>query len=92
MSDFFPQRPKIDPKIYAYTDSHTEYVGLLKIGYTSRNVRERMEEHYPTKAPKQVWRVVLEESAVRNDGTVFTDRDVHRYLRKKKFKMNLKQV
>lgn len=86
MSDFFPQRPKVEPKIYAYTDSHHEYVGLLKIGYTSRDVRERMEEHYPTKAPKQVWKIVLEESAVRNDGTVFTDRDVHRYLRKKKFK------
>lgn len=86
MSDFFPQRPNVEPKIYAYTDSHPEYAGFLKIGYTSRNVRERMEEHYPTKAPKQIWKIVLETSAVRNDGTVFTDRDVHRYLRKKKFK------
>jgi len=86
MSDFFPQRPKVEPKIYAYMDSHPEYADLLKIGFTSRDVRERMEEHYPTKAPKQVWKIILEASAVRNDGTVFTDRDIHRYLRKKKFK------
>jgi hypothetical protein len=30
---------------------------------------------------KPPYRIVLEESAMRNDGTVFTDRDVHRMLR-----------
>jgi len=91
MSDFFPPRSEAEPKIYAYTDSNPEFAGLLKIGQTSRDTRKRMKEHYPTKGPKQVWTIILEESAVRNDGSVFTDHDVHRYLREKKFK-NLKDT
>jgi hypothetical protein len=37
--------------IYAYEDSHPEYDGLLKIGYTTRVVAARMVEHYPTLTP-----------------------------------------
>jgi hypothetical protein len=80
--DFFPPRPKVQPKIYAYEDTNPQYVGLLKIGYTTKAVRERVAEQYPTKKPgKPPYRIVLEEPAMRSDGTVFTDRDVHRMLR-----------
>lgn len=84
---FFPQRPEVQPKIYAYEDSHPEYKGLLKIGYTTRDVRGRISEQYPTKAPvDDRWSIVLEEVAMRHDGSTFTDRDIHAYLRRKKFK------
>jgi len=81
---FFPPRPKAAPKIYAYQDTHPQYAGLLKIGYTTREVRERVAAQYPTLRPGEPpYTIVLEESAMRNDGTVFTDRDVHRDLRQK---------
>lgn len=35
MTDFFPPRPKVAPKIYAYEDTNPQYAGLLKIGYTT---------------------------------------------------------
>lgn len=41
--DFFPQRPESKPIIYAYSDP--TYPGMLKVGYTTRNIEERMHEH-----------------------------------------------
>lgn len=80
--DFFPQRPKIEPKIYAYEDTNPQYAGLLKIGYTTQSVQERVAQQYPTLRPGQKpYRIVLEEPAIRNDGTGFSDHDVHRMLR-----------
>lgn len=80
--DFFPQRPQVQPKIYAYEDNNPQYAGLLKVGYTTKDVRERVAEQYPTLRPgPPPYRIVLEEPAMRRDGTVFTDRDVHRMLR-----------
>lgn len=81
-NDFFPQRPAATPKIYAYEDTNPQYKGLLKIGYTTKDVRERVAAQYPTVRPGPLpYRIVLEESAMRNDGTMFTDHDVHRMLR-----------
>jgi len=82
--DFFPQRPEAAPKIYAYEDTHPQYKGLLKIGYTTKDVRQRVGAQYPTAGPGEPpYRIVLEESAMRNDGSSFTDHDVHRYLRQR---------
>lgn len=79
---FFPPRPDAQPTIYAYEDTHPQYAGLLKIGYTTRDVQARMAEHYPTVTPgPKPYKIVLEESAMRPDGTAFSDRDIHRYLR-----------
>jgi len=79
---FFPPRPAAEPKIYAYEDTHPQYEGLLKVGYTTKSVQERVAAQYPTLRPGEPpYRILLEESAMCNDGTVFTDHDVHRYLR-----------
>ncbi len=81
-NDFFPPRPESRPAIYAYEDTNPQYVGLLKVGYTTVDVQTRVAQQYPTLRPgKPPYRIVLEEPAMRNDGTVFTDRDVHRMLR-----------
>lgn len=80
--DFFPPRPVSRPAIYAYEDTHPQYGGLLKVGYTTVDARSRVAQQYPTLRPgKPPYRIVLEEPAMRSDGTVFTDRDVHRMLR-----------
>ena len=81
--EFFPPRPESKPTIYAYEDTNPQYAGLLKVGYTTVDVRSRVAQQYPTVRPgPPPYRIVLEESAMRNDGTVFTDHDVHRFLRK----------
>src|SRR5260370_38809640 len=77
---FFPPRPASRPTISAYED--TQYAGLVKVGYTPLDAQIRVAQQYPTKRPgKPPYRIVLEERAMRNDGTVFTDRDIHRMLR-----------
>jgi hypothetical protein len=80
--DFFPPRPESQPTIYAYEDTNPQYAGLLKVGYTTVSAQSRVAQQYPTRKPgKPPYRIVLEESTMRSDGTVFTDHDVHRMLR-----------
>jgi hypothetical protein len=82
--EFFPQRPDANPMIYAYRDTHPQYDGLLKVGFTAVDVQARVAQQYPTVRPgKLPYEIVLEEPAMRNDGTAFTDREVHRALRRK---------
>ena len=83
--EFFPERPKVNPRIYAYEDSNPQYKGLLKIGFTTRSVEQRVREQYPTIRPgKSPYKIIFDESAMRNDGTIFYDHDVFKYLKKKK--------
>lgn len=79
---FFSFRTKEQPKIYAYQDTHPQYKGLLKVGYTTQTVQNRVAQQYPTKRPGILpYKIVLEESAMRSDGTSFTDHEVHVMLR-----------
>ena len=81
-SEFFPPRPDACPTIYAYAETNPELDGLLKVGYTTRSAQERVAAQFPVIKPgKLPYRILLEESAMRNDGTAFLDHDVHRYLR-----------
>ena len=71
------------PRIYAYTDE--SYFDMLKIGYTTKTAAERVKEQYPIKTPRQTWEIVLEEIATREDGTYFTDHELHKRLEQKGF-------
>ncbi|MCX7074362.1 MAG: DEAD/DEAH box helicase family protein [Methylococcales bacterium] len=79
---FFPPRPSSNPTIYAYelvgVKTHT---GLLKVGFTARDAKTRVAEQLKTSAVK--YKIVFEQSAMRNDGGSFTDYEVHKFLRKK---------
>lgn len=77
--EFFPARGDSQPKIYAYSD--TRFPGQLKVGYTVRDVRERIAEQYPTITPETSYKIEYEASAMRDDGTTFTDHDVHKLLK-----------
>ncbi len=82
-NELFPPRPEARPVIYAYEDTNPQYAGLLKVGYTTVDAQSRVAQQYPTLRPgKPPYRIVLEEAAMRNDGTVFSDHEVHRVLRK----------
>ncbi|MDR3596644.1 GIY-YIG nuclease family protein [Clostridium sp.] len=83
---FFPPRPNTNPTIYAYEDSNPQYSGLLKIGFTNKDVGDRVRLQYNIVKPGPLpYKIVLEESAMRDNGTVFTDHEIHRYIRKKGF-------
>ncbi len=82
--EFFPQRPDANPTIYAYEDTNPQYEGLLKVGFTVTDAQKRVAQQYPTLRPGTLpYKIVFEESAMRNDGGSFDDHEVHRYLRKK---------
>ena len=82
-NNLFPLRSEAMPKIYAYEDTNPQYKGLLKVGYTVQSVEDRVKQQYPTLRPgKPPYRIVMEESAMRFNGTAFTDHDVHKLLRK----------
>jgi len=79
-----------NPHIYAYTEPQYENLkwsggrngnGLVKIGYTERSVDARISEQFPTKKPTEnPYKILMDESAVREDGTFFKDYDVHKVL------------
>jgi hypothetical protein len=78
--NLFPSRPDSNPTIYAYKILNAkDREGLLKVGFTNRNAQERVKEQLGTSGLS--YKIVLEESAMRNDGSAFTDHDVHRYLK-----------
>ena len=79
----FAQRPDAHPMIYAYSDSNPLYKGLLKVGYTKVDVEQRVAQQYPIVLPNgKPYKIVFKESAMYNDGTAFTDHDIHRWLKK----------
>ena len=71
------------PRIYAYIDEH--FPDMLKIGYTNRTAIERIKEQYPIKQPRQTWELILDIIALRNDGTYYTDHNIHKRLENKGF-------
>ena len=84
-TEFFPARTAT-PTIYAYRDTHPQYAGLLKVGYTTQGAAARVHEQYPTRRPGPLpYEIVLEETALRADGSAFSDHDVHRWLRQAGF-------
>ncbi len=84
VNKYFPKIKKVLPVIYAYEDE--SFKGLLKIGYTSNDAVKRIKEQYPVIRPKKTWSLVMEESAVKHDGTIITDHEVRRKLINKGFK------
>lgn len=82
--NLFPLPPESSPKIYAYSlpDLPT-HSGFVKIGYTVRDPRARIDEQ--TKTAGLHAKILFTLPATRNDGSSFTDHDVHRVLEAAKF-------
>lgn len=80
--EFFPQRPDTEPKIYAYEHVGVEsQKGYIKVGYTVRDVEDRVYEIEHTSGVP--YRILAYWNAMKNDGSVFTDHDVHAVLKRK---------
>ena len=81
------------PRIYAYTEpQYKETIwqgkrqgkGLIKVGFTTRlSAIERVAEQFGTSKPTSTpFEMLLDEIAIRNDNTYFTDHEVHKVLEK----------
>ena len=77
-------KPEARPRIYAYTIADAAHAGLLKVGQTARDVKQRVAEQLKTAAIKN-YTIELEELAECVDGSIFTDHDVRAALKKKGF-------
>ena len=85
LSEILHTRPAVVPTIYGYIlPDLKDHDGYIKVGYTDRKDTEtRIREQLHAAAIK--FKVLFKESAMRPDGTCFTDKDVHRLLRHKGF-------
>lgn len=84
IEDILAPKPKARPRVYAYSIDDKAHKGLLKVGQTMRDVKQRVAEQVKTAAIKN-YRIELDESAERDDCTLFSDHDVRAALVRKGF-------
>jgi hypothetical protein len=84
IEEILAPKPEARPRIYAYSIDDRAHSGLLKVGRTTRDVKQRVAEQVKTAAIKN-YRIELDESAEREDGTIFSDHHVRSALVKKGF-------
>lgn len=82
--DLFPKKSDAQPVIYAYTlPGVGSHEGFIKIGYTERAVEKRVKEQTHTCAVEP--KIIGTWDAMRSDGSVLSDKAVHKVLRRKGF-------
>jgi hypothetical protein len=79
VDEIFAPKPSVQPRIYAYSIADEAHQGLLKVGQTTRDVRQRISQQLGT-AGISNYRIELDEPAVRDDGTIFSDHEVRAAL------------
>jgi T5orf172 domain len=84
IEEILTPKPIARPHIYAYSIDDKAHKGLLKVGQTTRDVKRRIAEQLKTAGIKN-YKIELDESAARDDGTIFSDHDVRAALVRKKF-------
>ncbi|MCK6541240.1 DEAD/DEAH box helicase family protein [bacterium] len=84
IEEILAPKPELRPRIYAYTIDDKAHAGRLKVGQTTRDVKQRVAEQLKTANIKN-YKIVLDEVAEREDGTTFTDHEVRAALVRKGF-------
>src|ERR1043165_5885833 len=84
IEEILSPKPEARPRISAYSIDDKAHNGLLKIGQTTRDVKRRVAQQLKTAAIKN-YKIELNESAERNDGTIFSDHNVRAALVRKRF-------
>jgi len=84
IEEILAPKPAARPSIYAYAIADTAHAGLLKVGQTTRNVKQRVAEQLKTAAITN-FTIELDERAERDDGSIITDHAVREALKRKGF-------
>lgn len=84
VEEILTPKPAARPRIYAYSIADGAHHGLLKVGQTTRIVKQRVAEQLKTAAIAN-FTIELDEAAERDDGTIFSDHAVRDALRRKGF-------
>lgn len=84
IDEILAPKPEARLRIYAYSIDDEAHQGQLKVGQTTRDVKQRVAEQLKTAAIKN-YRIELDEPAERDDGSIFTDREVRAALAAKGF-------
>ena len=82
IDEILAPKPEARLRIYAYTIDDNDHYGQLKVGQTTRDVRQRVAEQLKTAAIRN-FSIVLDEPAERDDGSVYTDHQVRAALARK---------
>lgn len=84
IEEIFSPKSAARLRIYAYSIDDYAHSGQLKIGQTTRDVKQRVAEQLKTAAITN-FKIELNEVAERDDGSVFSDYEVREALKKKGF-------
>ena len=90
IEEILAPKPEARPRIYAYSIADDAHAGLLKVGQTARDVKQRIAEQLKTAAIKN-FRIELNEPAERDDGTIFSDHEVRAALVRKGFENTVQE-
>ena len=82
IEEILTPKPEARPRIYAYSIADKAHAGLLKIGQTMRDVKQRVAEQLKTANIKN-YTIELDDAAERENGTTFTDHEVRAALARK---------
>ena len=85
IEEILAPKPEARLLIYAYSIEDKAHKSLLKVGQTTRDVKQRISEQLKTAAIKN-FMIELDESAERDDGSLFSDHQVRIALVRKGFK------
>ena len=77
-------KPDARPRIYAYSIADEAHDGLLKVGQTTRDVKQRIAEQLKTAAIAN-YTIELDEPGEADDGSIITDHAVRDALKRKGF-------
>lgn len=84
IEEILAPKPEVRPRIYAYTIDDAAHAGQLKVGQTTRDVKQRVAEQLKTAAITN-YTIELDELATRDDGSMISDHAVRDALRRKGF-------
>ena len=79
LEEVLPRKVDARLRVYAYSISDQHHSGQLKIGQTTRGVKQRVEEQLRTANIKN-FKIEMDEPAERSDGTMISDRELRAAL------------
>jgi hypothetical protein len=84
LGEIFPDKKDSRLRIYAYSIQDDAHEGQLKIGQTTQGVQIRVAQQLKTAGIKN-YKIEIDESAEKNDGTLFSDHELRARLQQKGF-------